>query len=155
MNEPFSLDSLPAADTSRMPDDPEGRPASRRAMGGQEIDLQLKPERGECAALEIGCVSFPARARGQDHINEDYVGVMLGDLAARGRTLGADLYRCLLWACRHLAARRGRCACARGNTRLAASDRPRRPCTEPDGRVLCGADRAPRYWVSGGGRRCA
>ena len=52
-------------------------------MGGQEIDLQLKPERGECAALEIGCVSFPARARGQDHINEDYVGVMLGDLAER------------------------------------------------------------------------
>ena len=52
-------------------------------MGGQEIDLQLRPERGECAALEIGCVSCPARGRGQDHINEDYVGVMLGDLAAR------------------------------------------------------------------------
>ncbi|WP_168991537.1 bifunctional protein-serine/threonine kinase/phosphatase [Paraburkholderia sp. UYCP14C] len=52
-------------------------------MDGQEIDLQLKPERGECAALEIGCVSFPARARGQDYINEDYVGVMLGDLAER------------------------------------------------------------------------
>ena len=52
-------------------------------MGGQEIDLQLRPERGECATLEIGCVSCPARGRGQDHINEDYVGVMLGDLAAR------------------------------------------------------------------------
>ena len=52
-------------------------------MGGQEIDLQLRPERGECAALEIGCVSCPARVRGQDRINEDYVGVMLGDLAER------------------------------------------------------------------------
>ena len=66
-----------------MPDDPEGRPASRRGMGGQEIDLQLRPERGECAAIEIGCFSCPARGRGQDHINEDFVGVMLGDLAAR------------------------------------------------------------------------
>ena len=57
-------------------------------MDCEEIDLQLRPERGECAALEIGCVSCPARVRGQDHndedcINEDYVGVMLGDLAAR------------------------------------------------------------------------
>ena len=50
-------------------------------MGGQEIELQLQPERGECAALHIGCVSNSAR--GQDQINEDYVGVMLGDLAAR------------------------------------------------------------------------
>src|ERR1700741_993255 len=83
MSEPFSRDSLRAPNMGRMPDDPEGRPASGRGMGGQEIDLQLRPERGECAALEIGCVSFPARARGQDHINEDYVGVMLGDLAAR------------------------------------------------------------------------
>ncbi|CAE6730917.1 bifunctional protein-serine/threonine kinase/phosphatase [Paraburkholderia nemoris] len=83
MSEPFSQDSLPAPNTSQVPDDPEGRSASGRGMGGQEIDLQLKPERGECAALEIGCVSFPARARGQDHINEDYVGVMLGDLAER------------------------------------------------------------------------
>src|ERR1700692_3398023 len=83
MSEPFSLDSLPAPHPGRMPDDPEGRPASSRGMGGQEIGLQLRPERGECAALEIGCVSCPARARGQDHINEDYVGVMLGDLAAR------------------------------------------------------------------------
>src|SRR5471032_449945 len=83
MSEPFSLDSLPAPDTRRMPDDPEGRPATRRGTGRQEIDLQLRPERGECAALEIGCVSCPARFRGQDHINEDYVCVMLGDLAAR------------------------------------------------------------------------
>ena len=83
MSEPFSLDSLPAPDTDRMPGDPEGKLASRRGMGGQEIDLQLRPERGECAALEIGCVSCPARVRGQDHINEDYVGVMLGDLAER------------------------------------------------------------------------
>src|ERR1700693_2216791 len=90
MSEPFSLDSLPAPHTGRMPDDPEERPASRRGMGGQEIDLQLRPERGECAALEIGCVSCPARVRGQDRINEDYVGVMLGDLAeraARGRVI--------------------------------------------------------------------
>src|SRR5260370_37241822 len=83
MSEPFSLDSLPAPHTGRMPDDPEERPASRRGMGGQEIDLQLRPERGECAALEIGCVSCPARVRGQDRVNEDYVGVMLGDLAER------------------------------------------------------------------------
>ncbi|MFM0183211.1 bifunctional protein-serine/threonine kinase/phosphatase [Paraburkholderia aspalathi] len=83
MNEPFSQDSLPAPNTSQVPDDPEGRPTSGRGMDGQEIDLQLRPERGECATLEIGCVSFPARARGQDHINEDYVGVMLGDLAER------------------------------------------------------------------------
>ena len=83
MNEPFSPDSLSAPNTGRTPDDPEGRAVSRRGMGGQEIDLQLRPERGECAALEIGCVSCPARGRGQDHINEDYVGVMLGDLAAR------------------------------------------------------------------------
>jgi hypothetical protein len=33
MSEPFSLDSLPAPDTRRMPDDPEGRPASRRGTG--------------------------------------------------------------------------------------------------------------------------
>ncbi|MGF6240630.1 serine/threonine protein phosphatase PrpC [Paraburkholderia sp. GAS38] len=83
MNEPFSPDSLSAPNTGRTPDDPEGRAVSRRGMGGQEIDLQLRAERGECAALEIGCVSCPARGRGQDHINEDYVGVMLGDLAAR------------------------------------------------------------------------
>jgi len=83
MNEPFSPDSLSAPNTGRPPDDPEGRAVSRRGMGGQEIDLQLRPERGECATLEIGCVSCPARGRGQDHINEDYVGVMLGDLAAR------------------------------------------------------------------------
>jgi serine/threonine protein phosphatase PrpC len=83
MNEPFPPDSLPAPSAGPMPDDPEGRPASRRGMGGQEIDLQLRPERGECAAIEIGCFSCPARGRGQDHINEDFVGVMLGDLAAR------------------------------------------------------------------------
>ncbi|RKE26089.1 serine/threonine protein kinase [Paraburkholderia sp. BL23I1N1] len=83
MSEPFSPESLSAPNSGRMPGDPEGRPASRRGTGGQEIDLQLRPELGECAALEIGCVSSPARARGQDHINEDYVGVMLGDLAAR------------------------------------------------------------------------
>ncbi|SIO23551.1 bifunctional protein-serine/threonine kinase/phosphatase [Paraburkholderia phenazinium] len=83
MNEPFSPDSLSAPNTGRTPDDPEGRAVSRRGMGGQEIDLQLRAERGECAALEVGCVSCPARGRGQDHINEDYVGVMLGDLAAR------------------------------------------------------------------------
>ena len=85
MTEPFSLDSLPAPDTARMPGDPEGRPAARRAMamGSEEISLQLRPERGECAVLEIGCVSSPARTRGHDHINEDYVGVMLGDFAAR------------------------------------------------------------------------
>lgn len=85
MNEPFPLDSLPAPNSNpdAMPDDPEGGPASRRGMGGQEIDLQLRPERGECAAIEIGCFSCPARGRGQHHINEDYVGVMLGDLAAR------------------------------------------------------------------------
>lgn len=83
MSEPFSQDSLPASDISRVADDPEGRPASGRAMGGEEIDLRLRPERGECAALEIGCVSFPARTRGQGQVNEDYVGVMLGDLAAR------------------------------------------------------------------------
>ena len=83
MNEPFSPDNLSAPNTDRIPDDPGGRSASRRGLGAQEFDLQLRPERGECAAIEIGCFSCPARGRGQDHINEDYVGVMLGDLAAR------------------------------------------------------------------------
>lgn len=176
MSEPFSPDSLPAPNTGRMADDPERRPASRRGMGGQEIDLQLRPERGECATLEIGCVSCPARGRGQGHINEDYVGVMLGDRAARaargsvialadgvsgskGGRVAAELsVRTFIDAYYTLpdtlqpgvAAAR-----ARGNTWLAASDRPCRSCTESDGCVLCGADRAPCYRVSGSGRRCA
>src|ERR1700679_581075 len=83
MNEPFSPDNLSAPNTDLIPDDPGGRSASRRGLGAQEFDLQLRPERGECPALEIGWFSCPARGRGQDHINEDYVGVMLGDLAAR------------------------------------------------------------------------
>lgn len=52
-------------------------------MSGQEFEVQVQPERGECAALEIGCVSWAARGCGADRVNEDYVGVMSGDLAAR------------------------------------------------------------------------
>ena len=51
MSEPFSLDSLPAPHTDRMPDDPEERPASRRGMGGQEIDL---PKGAAIAAIVRG-----------------------------------------------------------------------------------------------------
>ena len=42
MSEPFSLDSLPAPDTDRMPGDPEGKLASRRGMGGQETIKRLQ-----------------------------------------------------------------------------------------------------------------
>ncbi|AME26932.1 bifunctional protein-serine/threonine kinase/phosphatase [Burkholderia sp. PAMC 26561] len=52
-------------------------------MSIQEYDIRVQPERGECAALEIGCVSSTARSAKADHINADYVGVMSGDLAAR------------------------------------------------------------------------
>ncbi|MFM0740141.1 bifunctional protein-serine/threonine kinase/phosphatase [Paraburkholderia xenovorans] len=83
MNDPFSPDSLSAPSTGRISDDPQGRAAGRRGTGAQEIDLQLRPERDECASVDIGCVSCAARGRGQDHVNEDYVAVMPGDLSAR------------------------------------------------------------------------
>jgi serine/threonine protein phosphatase PrpC len=83
MLEPRSAEGLSAGPVDRMPDDPGGRVVARRGAGREEIELQLQPERGECAALEIGCVSSPARSRGQDHVNEDYFGVVPGDLAAR------------------------------------------------------------------------
>ena len=83
MTEPRSVDrpSAPAEDRRAV-----HAAAATVAPGeaqSQEVELQLQPERGECAALEIGCVSRPARVRGQHRVNEDYVGVMLGDLAAR------------------------------------------------------------------------
>ncbi|MCP3716373.1 MULTISPECIES: bifunctional protein-serine/threonine kinase/phosphatase [unclassified Paraburkholderia] len=83
MTEPRSLDHLyaPAADWRSV--HAAGTAIAPRETDPQEVDLQLQPERGECAALEIGCVSRPARLRGQNRVNEDYFGVMLGDLAAR------------------------------------------------------------------------
>jgi len=49
-------------------------------MGGQEIDLQLRPGRGECAASRsvVSCLPAPR----QDRVRR-LVGVMLGDLAER------------------------------------------------------------------------
>lgn len=62
---------------------PADAPAGPRGARAQEIAAQLRPERGECAVLDIGCVSAPARNCARGHVNEDYVGVMLGDLAER------------------------------------------------------------------------
>lgn len=83
MIESHSLDGLSAPDTGQGPDDSARGPAGPRGVGCEEIEVQLRPERGECAALEIGCVSRAARVRGRDRINEDYIGVMPGDVAAR------------------------------------------------------------------------
>ncbi|CAN0625978.1 PPM family protein phosphatase [Burkholderia multivorans] len=62
--------------------------ADGRATGGPDrpdtvFELMVEPARGECAALNLGCVSTPARASGAGRTNEDYVGVMAGDLSER------------------------------------------------------------------------
>jgi serine/threonine protein phosphatase PrpC len=80
MSEVLPFDTQPAP-APQMPGAAEGRETGRPGMGGQSFEIRLQPERGECAALEIGSVSLPAR--GQDRLNEDYAGVMLGDLAER------------------------------------------------------------------------
>ncbi len=69
---------------------PEAHPSRRGAgeaarssvrAGGSAVDacVRLVPERGECPELEIAFASTP----GRDRTNEDYVGVMLGDVGQR------------------------------------------------------------------------
>ncbi|WP_118181200.1 bifunctional protein-serine/threonine kinase/phosphatase [Paraburkholderia phosphatilytica] len=72
--------SEPAAKAETVDAESGSKPGGAAA---QEIDLHLQPERGECAALSIGCVSMPASIRGRSRVNEDYVGVMPGNLAER------------------------------------------------------------------------
>jgi len=67
-----------------VPDASGGSPIDAPGRRRQENAVTLRPERDECATLDIAFVSSPAERRDQaDHINEDYVGVMLGDLAER------------------------------------------------------------------------
>lgn len=59
------------------------RPAVLPEQADTEFVMALEPERAECARLVVGCASRPGRGSGGFHINEDYVGVMAGDLSER------------------------------------------------------------------------